>query len=57
MFYASRGVFASGIMVLTETGERDTIPIGDLTLFDVMVKQVLGFDVGDSSNLMFEQRI
>lgn len=45
MFYASRGGFTSGILDLTETGKIDAISIGNLVLFDVMVKQYLGFQL------------
>lgn len=39
--------FANDIMDLTEAGERDTIPIGDPTLFNVMFTQELCFQLGD----------
>lgn len=47
IFDSSPGGFASGIMGLTETGKTDTIPIGHLALFKVMVKQELFFQPGD----------
>lgn len=47
MFDEIRGSFASGIMGLTETVQRDIIPIEDLVLLYYVVKQELGFPLDD----------
>lgn len=43
------GIFASGTVGLPETAERDIIPIGDITPFHVMIKQMFDFHISDKS--------
>lgn len=47
VFDASRSGFASCIIGLEKSEERDTIPIVDLALLNIVVEEELGFQLGE----------
>lgn len=36
VFYVSHYGFVSGVMVLVERGERESVPIGDISLLNIL---------------------
>lgn len=56
-FYASRGGFVSSVSALVESVERETVPIPDFVLLDILVYESSDCSlVTNLSKLMFGKR-